>query len=686
MLTTAKLTDCQEDLTLHFLGMDPCLAAATDDVAGPAAVVVVSAAAADVVASIRLVRAEAAFEGLALRGWRCGMPPPRGSSRVAFCVQALRASAPLPKAAVEALRRAALPVAGGGSSGRREEDDGDSDDAMVGSVVSVLAAAPFGVSSRRAPAVLETQGLLANASRPPGLLLLDAQRLESPAGSAVLLRGDDAEASPAEPARLGLVALLVPPLESASKEAVAFCLALPLGQLARALLQGGDLLDAAGLRLSEAERAALARCMLHGGGGDASTAGAAAVPRSLVWPPRGDARRRAPRQGVALLWLASTGSWASGVVVSEAGHILTCAHFLTGTSWMEEQSGGKDAQPSDRNKSSSASVVAASAAGARAASAAAEASAAAAAVAVSSPLPLPPKRPSLCKGRAQVRDRDGRNVEVTFEADVLYVSEGFLDVALVLVQASSCRPVGGPLDVAAAVAAAAAAAAGRSSGGPPYTFLPLPWSAGAASLTEGTDVLAVGHGLFGPGTPFKAPSVSRGHLAVVARGAATGRPAVVQSSAPVHRGCSGGALVVEAPTGCSLLGLVTTNVRRHVDGQVLPRVNFSLPVELLAPLRSFLAAPSREGSLAELVEAWSGCAADEQERGLWCLAPEPLDLPSREQARKQLALAKLQELAREAEATELVKGRQPERPQASAKGTAGHPLVQQEVLTRRAAL
>lgn len=46
------------------------------------------------------------------------------------------------------------------------------------------------------------------------------------------------------------------------------------------------------------------------------------------------------RQSVALLWLDS-GSWASAIVLSEEGHLLTCAHLLLGTSWMEIQTDGR---------------------------------------------------------------------------------------------------------------------------------------------------------------------------------------------------------------------------------------------------------------------------------------------------------------------------------------------------------
>ena len=108
------------------------------------------------------------------------------------------------------------------------------------------------------------------------------------------------------------------------------------------------------------------------------------VPTSFVSPVV------ALRRGVALLWLES-GSWASGIVVSDCGHILTCAHFLTGRSWME---GGAQSQV------------------------------------VSS-------RP--CKGRAQVCDDSGNFKELTFEADVLHVAQVNLDVGLVKVRDSPGR-------------------------------------------------------------------------------------------------------------------------------------------------------------------------------------------------------------------------------------------------------
>jgi len=172
-------------------------------------------------------------------------------------------------------------------------------------------------------------------------------------------------------------------------------------------------------------------------------------------------------------------------------------------------------------------------------------------------------------------------------------------------------------------------------------------------------VWVVGHGLFGPGTPWSGPSITQGHITKIARGERTRRAAVVQSSAAVHRGCSGGALV-DAASGV-LVGLVTTNVR-HQDGVVMPHMNFSLPVHLLAPLEDFLGTSRGPGALELLVDAWSQSAADEQEQTLWRLETEPLDLPSNVELRRQQAHERMDKLAQEAGAKE--------KPQA---GGPGHP-------------
>ncbi|CAE8590065.1 unnamed protein product [Polarella glacialis] len=310
------------------------------------------------------------------------------------------------------------------------------------------------------------------------------------------------------------------------------------------------------------------------------------------------------RRGVALLWFEATGSWASAVVVSERGHLLTCAHLLTGSSWMESAPESQE-QPSASNSG------------------------------------LDGKRPTatrrlapsqqICRGRCEVLGPDGFFQEVTFEAQVLCVCEGYLDAALLLARPPSRSPDS------------------KSRG---YLFEPWIWQRESRrDPEEGTAVWAVGHGLFGPGTPWRGATLTEGHVVKVARSGCFpgGRAAVLQSSAAVHRGCSGGALV-DACTG-ELLGMVTTNVK-HQDGSVMPHVNFSLPAGLMAPLRSFLEDPFRQGALDKLLIDWRSSAADEREQALWRLEPEPLQLPSRMAARKQLALDRMRQLTEDATAAE----------------------------------
>ncbi|CAE7377967.1 DEG15, partial [Symbiodinium sp. CCMP2456] len=229
----------------------------------------------------------------------------------------------------------------------------------------------------------------------------------------------------------------------------------------------------------------------------------------------------------------------------------------------------------------------------------------------------PPRRSATnfprCHGRCFVRAQ-GRTEMANFEADVLHVFDGFLDAALLIAKPRR--------------------------GEPNYAFNPSLWKRQCTSIEQGIKVWAVGHGLFGPGSPWYGPAVTCGQLSKVVWGTG-GRLAVLQSSAAVHRGCSGGALVA-AETG-ELLGMVTTNAKQQ-DGAVLPHINFILPVSLLSPLFSFLETASEPGALPKLIQELEAAGATPEERGLWRLEPEHPNLPSRLLARKQHVLESLDEL------------------------------------------
>jgi len=249
---------------------------------------------------------------------------------------------------------------------------------------------------------------------------------------------------------------------------------------------------------------------------------------------------------------------------------------------------------------------------------------------------FPPSKafPERCNGRTYVKHRlTGAIVEVEFEADVLHVSDAYIDVGLLLVK--------GPMKPVQQRRAGGLRGWAYSLQKKQVSFLPLSLSSDLVAPAEGTEILAVGHGLFGPNTPWIGPSIARGHISKVTQGDLTRRPAVIQTSAAVHRGCSGGALV-DVKSG-SLVGLITTNVK-HQDGTVMPDINFSLPVLLLAPLRDFLTTSDLRQDVPALVAAWGKCAADEQERALWRLEPEYFQLPSRVEQRRRDAESRMQML------------------------------------------
>jgi S1-C subfamily serine protease len=130
--------------------------------------------------------------------------------------------------------------------------------------------------------------------------------------------------------------------------------------------------------------------------------------------------------------------------------------------------------------------------------------------------------------------------------------------------------------------------------------LSLAGSAQGDCLAAGDEVFVIGHGLFGP-RPGWPPAVTAGCVARVlcvtpdgdghasggasASGSASAsrrqpKPSMVISTAAVHAGASGGALVSR---GGALLGLVTSNAR-HGSGATLPHLNFCISASELRPV------------------------------------------------------------------------------------------------------
>lgn len=111
----------------------------------------------------------------------------------------------------------------------------------------------------------------------------------------------------------------------------------------------------------------------------------------------------------------------------------------------------------------------------------------------------------------------------------------------------------------------------------------------------GSKAYVIGHGLFGPRCGFF-PSISSGVVTKVVKaniphsypanqeGNTQGHfPVMLQTTAAVHPGGSGGAVV---NSDGHMIGLVTSNAR-HGGGTVIPHLNFSIPCAALAPIFKF---------------------------------------------------------------------------------------------------
>lgn len=98
---------------------------------------------------------------------------------------------------------------------------------------------------------------------------------------------------------------------------------------------------------------------------------------------------------------------------------------------------------------------------------------------------------------------------------------------------------------------------------------------------EGEPVLALGFALFGPSKRIKA-TITSGVVSRVAH--LHGQPKLIQTSTSVNKGASGGALV---DAHGNFVGLVTCNAMTK-DGIIIPKINFSIPANLLLPIDEFI--------------------------------------------------------------------------------------------------
>ncbi|XVE51371.1 hypothetical protein DITRI_Ditri02bG0034800 [Diplodiscus trichospermus] len=172
------------------------------------------------------------------------------------------------------------------------------------------------------------------------------------------------------------------------------------------------------------------------------------------------------------------------------------------------------------------------------------------------------KLKSLYRGHRSIRVRlDHLNPWIWCEAKVVYICKGPLDVALLQLDCISDKL--------------------------------SPIEAEFAQPSLGSKAYVIGHGLLAPRCGFS-PSVCSGVVAKVVKAemplyyksflpGVSHFPAMLETTAAVHPGGSGGAVV---NSDGRLIGLVTSNAR-HGGGTVIPHLNFSIPSVVLMPIFQF---------------------------------------------------------------------------------------------------
>ncbi|KAK9058004.1 hypothetical protein SSX86_022844 [Deinandra increscens subsp. villosa] len=132
--------------------------------------------------------------------------------------------------------------------------------------------------------------------------------------------------------------------------------------------------------------------------------------------------------------------------------------------------------------------------------------------------------------------------------------------------------------------------------------------------SPGLKVYVSGHGLFGPRCDFL-PSACVGVVAKVVKAQrSSGQgdvPAMIETTAAVHPGGSGGAVL---NSDGHMIGLVTSNAR-HGGGTVIPYLNFSIPCAALEPVFNFSKDMKNLSILEELDRT------NEHMSSVWALMP-----------------------------------------------------------------
>ncbi|CAA7015742.1 unnamed protein product [Microthlaspi erraticum] len=156
-----------------------------------------------------------------------------------------------------------------------------------------------------------------------------------------------------------------------------------------------------------------------------------------------------------------------------------------------------------------------------------------------------------------------------------------------------------------------------------------PIAANYSSPPLGSSAHVIGHGLFGPRCGLS-PSICTGVVSKVVHTKmrmlqdATEFPAMLETTAAVHPGGSGGAVVNSSG---HMIGLVTSNAR-HGAGTVIPHLNFSIPCAILAPIFKF----AEDMQNVEILQTLD--QPNEELSSIWALMPSlsPKPKPNTEQS------------------------------------------------------
>eukprot|EP00946_MAST-07B_sp_MAST-7B-sp1_P004035 g4035.t1 len=151
--------------------------------------------------------------------------------------------------------------------------------------------------------------------------------------------------------------------------------------------------------------------------------------------------------------------------------------------------------------------------------------------------------------RFDAQENSGEPTDTWHEVSVLFCSQGTLDLSCLKVEKRLPSRVK-PADLARMTAA-------------------------ANEFDQGSPAIVLGHALFDPQHNLP-PTVAVGSVAKLIP--YRGIPMILQTSASVFRGDSGG-MVISEETG-RILGMITSNARQ-ADAGIIPELNFSIPSTLL---------------------------------------------------------------------------------------------------------